>query len=565
MSKLLVCDTKMIDKIQTKFDNLIGTYNSNIKKLFLDFVKRGYTPESIGEYFERSLEEFERKNKGQYYTPKVIVEYIISQLDITEDSKILDPACGCGSFLLTVFDIFKKRFGTHFLKNIFGVDINDNAVNMTRLCLYMNSGFNDNYIDVIRNNIKTGNCIVSRRDIDKNAFDWYQEFSEVMTDGGFDFIIGNPPYITLTKLKDFDPSESIYSKIIDGPVNAATLMIGRSIELLKQNGVLAFLLPKSILYVDSYAKLRDYLSHKAEILQIYDLGSKFRDVRGEQFILILKKRSPDLNKKVKIRVFSDKTSPLSKQSLVEIEQGKLADINRFLTFEEIRYYDIIRKISNIGIKLNEFVNGQIFRGLPVGGNKIKNKKDNIKGEKIIRGKNITKFKIRCPFIIDKNLLKKQSKAKINALRHKKVVLQNIFSSESGVIAAYDPEGILSVDTVTNIIVSDDEKGKYLLALLSSKLINFYIMYALFNRSKLTMHLDKSYLGLLPIVADPDKEKLKRILNIIDSLSEDNDIDSQKTKNKEIDKIVYDLYSLNEREIKLIEEATAKLLSKRSLW
>ena len=73
----------------------------------------------IAAFFENSLLEEERKDRGQYYTPKSIVEYMIAQLDIKKDSKIVDPSCGCGSFLLTVFDIFHKKYGANFLNNIY--------------------------------------------------------------------------------------------------------------------------------------------------------------------------------------------------------------------------------------------------------------------------------------------------------------------------------------------------------------------------------------------------------------------------------------------------------------
>ncbi len=451
-----------------------------------------------------------------------------------------------------------------FLKNIYGVDINDDATNMTRLCLYMKADFKENYVPVIKLNIKTGNSIVLNPAIDKNAFDWDAEFQEAIREGGFDFIIGNPPYVTLTSA-NFDASESIYAKITDGPVNAATLMIGKSLDLLKDNGILAFLLPKSILYVDSYAKLRNYLAHNTEILQIYDLGSKFKDVRGEQFIFFIRKSIPNKESCIKVCVFKDKAKGLPVQSFITIKQDKLTSMGKFFTFDSPAYYDLVAKISDIGMKLNDYVAGKIFRGLPVGGNHVATGKNLSGSEPVIRGKDISKFRLKSLPVMDKRLLDKQSKGKMDDLKHRKVVLQNIFSAESGVIAVYNSNKALTLDTVTNVIVEDDEKGKYLLALLSSKLINFYIMCALFNRSRLTMHMDKSYLGSIPIIANPDKEKLKKLIKIIDFLMKNENVELRKSKNREIDEIVYGIYSLTDKEIKMVEEATAKIFSKKSIW
>lgn len=551
-------ESKMLNKVE--FENLVDIHNEKIKSLFMESFKNDKPPELIGKFFERSLAQLERKDKGQYYTPKVIVEYMISQLKIKKDSKILDPSCGCGSFLLTVFDLFKEKFGQEFLNNIFGVDVNENAVKMTRACLFMKSDYRSTYINVTKRNIRVGNSIVLKKEIDENAINWQSEFHKATQNGGFDFIIGNPPYVTLRKYQDFDPSESIYSRIINGPVNAATLMIGKSLELLKENGILAFLLPKSILYVNSYINLRKYLVKNTEILQIFDLGSKFKDVRGEQFILIVKKKKPDLQNKVKIRVFSYKNKPLSKQPSTEITQSKFLTLGKFLTFNDPVYYKLIDKLSGKGIPLKEYVNGEIFRGLPIGGNHLKKRIS--KGIEAIRGKNIAKFKIKNPLTMPKKLLKKQTKAKINKLQDKKVILQNIFSTESGVIAAYDDSNLISLDTVTNILVPDEEKGKYILALLNSKLINFYLIYGIFNKSRLTMHLDKSYIGLVPIIYKPRKKEFKKLVEIVDSLT---DISESNKVKRKIDELVYNIYSLNKREEKLVEEAISKMLSRRSIW
>ncbi|MBN1870387.1 MAG: N-6 DNA methylase [Candidatus Omnitrophica bacterium] len=553
-----------LNSVLVEADSLIDVRNRYIKNFFIDSLRKGYSYESMIDHFEHSLEKFERKDMGQYYTPKTIVEYIISQLDIQEDSKILDPSCGCGSFLLTLFDKFKERYSSEFVRNIYGVDINEDAANMTRLCIYMKADFDRRYIPFIKQNIKSGNSIVSNPALNKNAFSWKNEYPDVMQRGGFDFIIGNPPYVTLRNLKDFDSSESIYRQIVEGPVNAATLMIGRSLELLKKQGVLAFLLPKSILYVDSYQKLRSYLSHNTDILQIYDLGSKFKDVRGEQFILFVRKKLSIANSYVRICVFADKNKTMVQQPCMTLSHKKLIHMPRFYTYELQEHYNLIANLSDAGIELKNLVDDKIFRGLPIGGNRAEQEND-IGYEKIIRGRDIAKFRLKNLPFMKKELLEKQSKVKTNELKQKKVVLQNIFSSEAGVIAAYDPHKLLNLDTVTNIVVKDDDEGKYFLALLNSKLINFYIMYALFNRSKLTMHLDKSYIGSIPVIPNPNQASLNRLIRIIDSLDEINDKETQKENNKEIDKIVYDIYDLSNQEIKLIEDAVNKMLSPRSLW
>ncbi|MFH1371955.1 MAG: N-6 DNA methylase [Planctomycetota bacterium] len=564
MNTFIASDMKVLELASTKIDTLINARKSHVKKFFINSLRDGHTNDSIGYLFEKTLEKFDRKDMGQYYTPKQIVEYMISQLEINKDSKILDPSCGCGSFLLNVFDVCKEKYGVNFIRNIFGVDINNDAADMARLCLYKQTEFSDDCLSSIKNNIKTGNSLSSNKILFRSAFDWDTEFSKVMSQGGFDFIIGNPPYVTVRNETDYDASESVYSLITDGRVNAATLMIGRSIGLLRNGGILAFLLPKSILFVDSYAKLRNYLAHNTEIVQIYDLGSKFKDVRGEQFILFIRKVLPNKESKTKICTFKDRAKSLTEQPFVVINQSKLMQMDKYLTFDDPAYYELVDKLSNIGIKLNEAVEGKIFRGIPIGGNHVKEKDVLINGEKVVRGKDISKFKLKDLRYLNVKHYKKFCGSKIDILRHSKIVLQNIFSSESGIIASYDAYKLLSLDTVTNILVKDETQGKYLLALLSSKLINFYVMYAIFNRSRLTMHLDKSYIGLIPFMIPP-KDTLNKLIKLIDVIGIHSDSDLKKTQCRAIDKIIYNLYSLKKEEIELIEKATNNMLSKRSIW
>ncbi|MEM3172827.1 MAG: N-6 DNA methylase, partial [Candidatus Nitrosotenuis sp.] len=313
----------------------------------------------------------ERKGTGQFYTPSDIVQYIISHLPIKSDSKILDPACGCGSFLLGLFDTLRIKYGVSALKNLYGVDLNPDAINITRFSLFVKSGCNKKYLKPLRENIRFGNSIVTNTSFDKNGFNWNDNFASVMSDGGFDYVVGNPPYVTLDH-NQFDLSETNYSNIINGSTNAASLMIMRSISLLKKDGMLAFLLPKSILYVHSYDLLRKFILDNARILQIFDLGQKFPDVRGEQIILILQKRKPRINdEQTLIKILKNKDKPLFEQPSFKIKHNLLNTINNFLALDSATYYKIIKNLKDENQTLGDLVDEKIFRGIPIGANSPK--------------------------------------------------------------------------------------------------------------------------------------------------------------------------------------------------
>jgi len=540
--------------------------DEKIGNFILYSLERDIDIEKIGNIFEKSLEQLERKNKGQYYTPREIVDYIVSSLNINDKTNVIDPACGCGSFLLSIMERLKSKDEDHKYQNIYGVDLNPSAVNITRLSLIIKGGFKKELINLLEKNIKVGNSIVSNKNLDNLAFQWYKEFTDIFKTGGFDIVIGNPPYVTLRMMKDFDPKESLYSHLIKGPVNAATLMIGRGLEILKPGGILAFVLPKTILHVESYSRLRKYLLDNTKVIQIFDIGLKFRDVRGEQIILLVKKEKPTSEHKVEIRMVKDRYKSLFDQPTYKIKQSMFLKFNKILIFNDEEYYSLLDKIASGKTELSKFVNGLIFRGLPIGGNSsFITKEAHNNSEKIIRGKSISKFKIKNVLYINKEALNNFSEEKLTILKQKKIVLQNIFSSESGMIAAYDNQGLLSLDTVTNIIINDNILAKYILCLLNSKLINFYVMYGLYNRARLTMHTDRTYIGKIPIVANLKQEYLKKAIKYADDAIREERVDEIKKILRGIDEIVYKIYDLDANEINLVEKGVSQMLSTKSRW
>ena len=110
----------------------------------------------------------------------------------------------------------------------------------------------------------------------KKDFELKNDFPQIYKDGGFDFVIGNPPFQNLKKDIDYDSKNKIYRVVSNGVVNSATLMIAKSIELLKENGYLAFVLPKNILRVDTFANLRKFLLKNTTIVSITDLDEKIK-------------------------------------------------------------------------------------------------------------------------------------------------------------------------------------------------------------------------------------------------------------------------------------------------
>lgn len=185
-----------------------------------------------------------RKEHGIYYTPKYITDYIVRETvgrflqenagypDRLHNIKVLDLACGSGSFLIRAYDELLKYHANELKRpvdkldqwerlpiltnSIFGVDLDKQAVEISRLNLLLRSLAQREPLPFLGDNIKVGNSLVSGSEEDlvnyfgdswkeKQAFDWQDEFPEIMAHGGFDVVIGNPPYIRQEQLQEFKP------------------------------------------------------------------------------------------------------------------------------------------------------------------------------------------------------------------------------------------------------------------------------------------------------------------------------------------------------------------------
>lgn len=216
-------------------------------------MKKDYTKE----YSKESLDYLnnadikKRKKLGQYFTPKSIRELLISKLPKKENADILDPSCGSGEFLLSCEKYFKNP-------NLYGFEIDKNLSAIASK-LVKNS------------NIKTLNTL----NIDANK-------------KKYDYVIGNPPYFEIKlnkklKEKHFD--------IIKGRVNIFSLFIKIGLQLLKDGGYLAFVVPPSMNNGAYFSKLREYIIENSslEYLHIIDGADNFHAANQKVMLIILKK------------------------------------------------------------------------------------------------------------------------------------------------------------------------------------------------------------------------------------------------------------------------------------
>lgn len=282
-----------------------------------------------------------RKAGGVYYTPQYIVDYIVKNTvgklvegktpKEVDKMRILDPACGSGSFLIGAFQFLidwylnyyrehpkEAKPGTIFAMtrtdedgnlrlsfaakslilqhNLYGVDIDQQAVEVTMMSLYLKMLEGELGIQIpkqdklpeLKYNIRCGNSLIGP-DIEKdkpltpeerqriNPFDWRDQkngFGDILKSGGFDAVIGNPPYI-FTRSQGIDEIQKqyFYSRFRhqSSQLNTFGIFVERCHDLLRATGHLGFITPNNWLTIDTFAPLRHFLLEKTSDLKIVNI------------------------------------------------------------------------------------------------------------------------------------------------------------------------------------------------------------------------------------------------------------------------------------------------------
>ncbi|MBF2092097.1 N-6 DNA methylase, partial [Flavobacterium psychrophilum] len=283
----------------------------------LDEIKAQLEGESIDKT------KTKRKKDGVFYTPKYITKYIVENTigklceekktelqlvdeDYTTDKKrqkktlqalidkvetyrswllqltICDPACGSGAFLNQALDFLiaqhqyidelkAKLFGDTFVlsdvetsileNNLFGVDLNEESVEIAKLSLWLRTAQPNRKLNDLSSNIQCGNSLIDDPKIagDK-AFNWQQSFAKVFANGGFDVIIGNPPYVSIYNMNSSDRDYFNLSKEYNSTYlkyDLYVLFIEKGIKILKNNGEIGYIIPSVILSIPYGKNIRE--------------------------------------------------------------------------------------------------------------------------------------------------------------------------------------------------------------------------------------------------------------------------------------------------------------------
>ncbi len=227
--------------------------------------------------------------------------------------RILDPACGSGAFLnqalsflidehklITEFqtDLQKGQISlfnieNHILENnLYGVDINEESVEITKLSLWLRTANRKRKLSNLSSNIRCGNSLIDDPKIaGKNAFKWDGDFPDIMKEGGFDVIIGNPPYVRQELLAPYKTYFEKNYQCYSGTADLFSYFYEKSLVLLKESGYFGFISNTFAKTTGAAAKLRHFLKNNSRFISIADFSGQkiFEGITTYPIIPILKK------------------------------------------------------------------------------------------------------------------------------------------------------------------------------------------------------------------------------------------------------------------------------------
>jgi hypothetical protein len=400
--------------------------------------------------------------------------------------------------------------------------------------------------------------LINDPSVSDRAFKWEEEFPEIMKEGGFDIVIGNPPYFNV-KSDDVLKASSVYREIANGVVNSASLFMQKGKSLLRESGYLGYIVPKSFLIVDSWKTIRNNLL-QTRFTSLKDVSVAFEDVGLEQVVFI-NQNVQNKDSQVRIDVL-DGTSFLIPQSFFEERQLILTSMYPDLL-------NIVKKIEKDSIELGEI--SEMPRGVTVKSSEYEPVYKNTNLQ-VLGGTNVERYLIKDGNKRKPNrYLPKNDKrlfSKKNLFIPNRIVYQNIVSSVPKIVATIDQKGIPTDDTLNNLLIKNDNFNyNYVLGILNSNLMTFYLRYAIINNSTLTVHLDKPYLGLIPIKkVSPEKQTeigglVNELLTVYSEISEESSQFNDKSirlrtyarsiENK-LNLAINDLYGINKQDAERIK-------------
>jgi len=627
--------------------------------------KQDIAPSTQKPKYEAVIEEKPEVKKagGVYYTPSYIVDYIVKQTvgKLLENPKaklrsgasdvhgllkkrlgngkhsvsrlkILDPACGSGSFLLGAYQflldwhleqylrepdkwlkgrkprLYQASGGTWkltiserkriLLNNIYGVDIDPQAVEVTKLSLLLKvledeqsvisqlSLFKERVLPDINNNIKCGNSLIGHDfyqgqqlgliDIDTqyriNAFDWESEFADVMQAGGFDVVIGNPPYGAWFQSGEYHYFGQQY-QVFRGVKDVYTCFLEKGVNLLKPNGKLSFIVPSAWTGGPRYMILRSYILNKKIdnlVLLPFDV---FKTAYVDTVIIVLSNRTPENAHTAKTYVFGkyDKLTKiqLDKQSQSVLQQDWQLHPDKKLVFDS-ETIALIQHINTRSPKILKDI-AVMKRGVLFDHSLLTDKPISAQHYRYFEG-DVYRYQIHVvanQWVAFGNQMTEKPK-EVSWFQGERILLRRLVNRRQRLMAVLVQETFITNKNIYIIKMNDESIDiRVLLGILNSRFISFFYLKQVTQATKddFPQVTIKDILRLpFPPLSDDNNKKMVQLVEQMLALNKQRAANNEphtrtllerriEVTDKEIDQLVYTLYDLTAQEIEIVEKSS----------
>lgn len=495
-----------------------------------------------------------RKKDGVFYTPKYITKYIVdntigklctekkTELNIIEEDyftdkkrqkktiqplleklttyrswllqlTICDPACGSGAFLNQALDYLitehkyidelqAKLFGDAMVlsdveknileNNLFGVDINEESVEIAKLSLWLRTAQPNRKLNDLNNNIKCGNSLIDDPTVagDK-AFNWEQEFPQIFAKGGFDVVIGNPPYGADLDINDKEFLKKTYPLSTTGKIDTYRIFIEKCFIIGNKKSLISLIVPNTFMYnIQSYS-LRKLIFEKASIYDAVELRKNIFEDAPDVVTVIISFINNPIGKEFRARVayhnalYNDienaNWSIDQKLNIESLKKDENLKINLRADFAFDTINNKLNKLSVLGDCFN------LRQGTKPYGSKefkeielISKEKYDDTWEKAINGRNISQYYLEYENDYVKRSENVHSIISKDIVFGDKIYFQRMrkISLFPRIVACYDDDHLHGLYTCS--VITKKQGGSYslksLLCIINSKLINIWYKY-----------------------------------------------------------------------------------------
>lgn len=483
-----------------------------------------YTPQYITKYIventvgklcrEKKAElgivdsEYFADKKRQVATKKALIEKLDAYRNWLLQISICDPACGSGAFLNAALNfliaehklidemqarvegsaiVFPNVENSILENNLYGVDINEESVEIAKLSLWLRTAKPHRKLNSLNDNIKCGNSLIDDPAIaGEKAFNWQNEFPKVFAKGGFDIIIGNPPYgAQLNQIEQ----EHLESKFNLKCTDTACLFMGLALNIARNYSPISYIIPKPFLYASNWKTIRKVML--PQINSIVDCSKVWSEVKLEQIIFSAVKGSEIKHYDSLKRIDSDF------QMVAVIDKNLCQKFDFYLNGVAAEEIQIAEKMLSFGTFLNDFAINQ--RGAMY----QKEVVENVSDYKVFGGKQVGRYYTKGVkgYISKDSILDEKGKIKSNSILAQNIIafIENPYPHIK--IIATIPKSkdeIIILDTINQLSIKEDFDNRYILSLINSNLLSWYVYRFIFGLAIRTMHFDNAITERIPI-------------------------------------------------------------------